>query len=67
MVNSDKIMIMICARISFFYYARILDSRPHADVKIIGVKLYPLVYVGVKKLNQLRNPLENDLSRGLSH
>lgn len=28
MVNSDKIMIMICARISFFYYARILDSRP---------------------------------------
>ena len=50
----------------------ILLLRAHSrlqapDVKIIGVKLYPLVYVGVKKLNQLRNPLENDLSRGLSH
>lgn len=50
----------------------ILLLRAHSrlqapNVKIIGVKLYPLVYVGVKKLNQLRNPLENNLSRGLSH
>ena len=37
------------------------------DVKIIGVKLYPLVYVGLKELNQLRYPPDNDLSRGLSH
>ena len=56
------------------------DLRPHfilllrahsrlqaPDVKIIGVKLYPLVYVGVKELNQLRYPLDNDLSRELSH
>ena len=50
----------------------ILLLRAHSrlqapDVKIIGVKLYPLVYVGVKELNQLRYPLDNDLSRGLSH
>lgn len=50
----------------------ILLLRAHSrlqapDVKIIGVKLYPLVYVGLKELNQLRYPLDNDLSRGLSH
>lgn len=48
------------------------DLRAHSrlqapDVKIIGVKRYPLVYVGVKELNQLHHPLENDLSRVLSH
>ena len=66
MVNSDKIMIMIYARISFFLLRA--HSRLQApDVKIIGVKLYPLVYVGLKELNQLRYPPDNDLSRVLSH
>ena len=50
----------------------ILLLRAHSrlqapDIKIIGVKLYPLVHVGLKELNQLRYSLDNDLSRGLSH
>ena len=50
----------------------ILLLRTHSrlqapDVKLINGKLYPLVYISLKELNQLRYPLDKDLSRGLSH
>ena len=50
----------------------ILLLRAHSrlqapDVKLINGKLYPLVYISLKELNQLRYPLDKDLSRGLSH
>ena len=52
-------------RAHFIFLLRAHSRLQAPYVKIIGV--YPLVYVGLKELNQLRYPPDNDLSRVLSH
>ena len=54
-------------RAHFILLLRAHSGLQAPDVKIIDGKLYPLVYIGLKELNQLRYPLDNDLSRELSH
>ena len=54
-------------RAHFILLLRVNSRLQAPDVKVIDGKLYPLVYTGLKELNQLRYPLDNDLSRGLSH